>query len=434
MKNNFYFFLFFLILNITTHNLILSKESEKDPEKESKKSSNIVEENDEFDDPSLLKDDSDDDTNKESKRKSKTKTSSKKDKKESEKEEDNNDIYPSLEQLKKDKIEEEMNKYKYFFLKYFYEICMISLLIIYIIHAYIGIKINRNIAESWLQKNKQFFEDNYAHLGGEREYNPNYLSLIKDSYNDYKFFASGRVYLSWVLIDINLKRRQDLISILSQLFLFNERDRIMYEVSLTPTEDVPCIFAICRKKDIKTNKKNYRELDEFTEISNPYFMDKNYVLLTEDEDTTYKIFNNKEFLDQYKKIEKFIDLIFFTDRRTVKDKHGLVVSFELRNSYTQADFYDMNLFAHILIDLLGSTSLKATYKKEAGARRKEYEAKISRELAEKNKEEVKNAKDEKKSQEQNKPMTREQMMKKEEKERKRENKERRKKMFKVVKA
>ena len=434
MKNNFYFFLFFLILNLTTHNLIISKESETDPEKESKKSSNIVEENDEFDDPSLLKDDSDDDTNKESKRKSKTKTSSKKDKKESEKDEDNNDIYPSLEQLKKDKIEEEMNKYKFFFLKYFYEICMISLLIIYIIHAYIGIKINRNIAESWLQKNKQFFEDNYAHLGGEREYNPNYLSLIKDSYNDYKFFASGRVYLSWVLIDINLKRRQDLISILSQLFLFNERDRIMYEVSITPSEDVPCIFALCRKKDIKLNKKNYRELEEFTEVSNPYFVDKNYVMLTEDEDTTYKIFNNKELIDQYKKIEKFIDLIFFTDRRTGKDKHGLVVSFELRGAYNEADFYDMNIFTHLLIDILGSTSVKGAYKKEANARRKEYEAKISRELAEKNKEEVKNAKEEKKNQEQNKPLTREQLRKKEEKERKDAMKERRKKMYKVVKA
>ena len=211
-------------------------------------------------------------------------------------------------------------KNDFFFLKYFYEICMISLLIIYIIHAYFGIKIIRNIAESWLQKNKQFFEDNYAHLGGEREYNPNYLSLIKDSYNDYKFFASGRVYLSWVLIDINLKRRQDLISILSQLFLFNERDRIMYEVSITPSEDVPCIFALCRKKDIKLNKKNYRELEEFTEVSNPYFVDKNYVMLTEDEDTTYKIFNNKELIDQYKKIEKFIDLIFFTDRRIKRGK------------------------------------------------------------------------------------------------------------------
>ena len=119
---------------------------------------------------------------------------------------------------------------------------------------------------------------------------------IKDSYNDYKFFGSGRVYLSWLLVDINLKRRQDLISILSQLFLFNEKDRIMYEVSLTPTEDVPCIFAVCKKKDVKLNKKNYRELEEFTEISNPYFMDKNYVMLTEDEDTTYKIFNNKNQL------------------------------------------------------------------------------------------------------------------------------------------
>ena len=297
-----------------------------------------------------------------------------------------------------------------------------------------GVKINRKLAESWLEKNKKFFEDNYAHLGGEKEYNPNQITLIKDSYNDYRFFASGRVYLSWLLVDINLKRRQDLISILSEIFLFNERDKIMYEVSLTPTEDIPCIFAICKKKDIKANKKNYRELEEFTEVTNPYFMDKNYVMLTEDEDTTNKIFNNRELMNQYKNIEKFIDLIFFTDRRTVRDKHGLVVSFELRGSYTEADFYDMNIFAHTLIDVLGSTSVKGAYKKEATARRKEYEAKISRELAEKNKDEVKNAKEEKKNQESNKPMTREQLRKKEEKERKNEMKERRKKMFKVVKA
>ena len=429
MKNKFSFFFFFLIISFSTLNFILSLESEK----ETKNPSKISEENDEFDDPSLLQDDLDDDVLKKSKKKEK-KSDSKKDKKESEKDdEDNNDIYPSLEQLQKDKLEE-INKYKFFFMKYFYEISMIALIAIYIIYAYFGVKINKKIAESWLEKNKPFFEENYAHLGGEREYNPNNLTLIKDSYNDFKFFASGRVYLSWILVDINLKRRQDLISILSQIFLFNERDRIMYEVSLTPSEDVPCIFAICKKKDIKANKKNYRELEEFTEPSSPYFMDKNYTLLTENEDTTYKIFNNKELIDQYKKVEKFIDLIFFTDRRTVRDKHGLVVSFELRSEYTEADFYDMNIFTHLLIDIIGSTSVKGAYKKEAGARRKEYESKISRELAEKNKEEVKNAKDEKKSQEQNKPMTRDQLRKKEEKERKDAMKERRKKMFKVVKA
>ena len=427
---NFFLFLFFLIITLITPNFILSL----NPEKEPKKSSEAIEENDEFDDPSLLKEEQDEDSQKTKKsEKIKSNTESKKKPKESEKTNDNDDIYPSLEQLKKDEIEE-MSKYKFFFLKYFYEICMISLLVIYIINAIMGVKINRKLAESWLEKNKKFFEDNYAHLGGEKEYNPNQITLIKDSYNDYRFFASGRVYLSWLLVDINLKRRQDLISILSEIFLFNERDKIMYEVSLTPTEDIPCIFAICKKKDIKANKKNYRELEEFTEVSNPYFMDKNYVMLTEDEDTTNKIFNNKELMNQYKNIEKFIDLIFFTDRRTAKDKHGLVISFELKGSYTEADFYDMNIFAHTLIDVLGSTSVKGAYKKEASARRKEYEAKISRELAEKNKEEVKNAKEEKKNQESNKPMTREQLRKKEEKERKNEVKERRKKMFKVVKA
>lgn len=427
---NFFLFLFFLIITLITPNFILSL----NPEKEPKKSSEAIEENDEFDDPSLLKEEQDEDSQKTKKNeKTKSNTESKKKPKESEKTNDNDDIYPSLEQLKKDEIEE-MSKYKFFFLKYFYEICMISLLVIYIINAIMGVKINRKLAESWLEKNKKFFEDNYAHLGGEKEYNPNQITLIKDSYNDYRFFASGRVYLSWLLVDINLKRRQDLISILSEIFLFNERDKIMYEVSLTPTEDIPCIFAICKKKDIKANKKNYRELEEFTEVSNPYFMDKNYVMLTEDEDTTNKIFNNKELMNQYKNLEKFIDLIFFTDRRTAKDKHGLVISFELKGSYTEADFYDMNIFAHTLIDVLGSTSVKGAYKKEASARRKEYEAKISRELAEKNKEEVKNAKEEKKNQESNKPMTREQLRKKEEKERKNEIKERRKKMFKVVKA
>ena len=427
---NFFLFLFFIIITLITPNFILSL----NPEKEPKKSSETFEENDEFDDPSLLNEEQNEDSPKSKKNeKAKSNIDSKKMSKETEKDNDNDDIYPSLEQLKKDEVEE-MSKYKFFFLKYFYEICMISLLIIYIINAIMGVKTNRKIAESWLEKNKKFFEDNYAHLGGEKEYNPNIITLIKDSYNDYRFFASGRVYLSWLLVDINLKRRQDLISILSELFLFNEKDKIMYEVSLTPTEDIPCIFAICKKKDIKANKKNYRELEEFTEVSNPYFMDKNYVLLTEDEDTTNKIFNNKELMNQYKNIEKFIDLIFFTDRRTVRDKHGLVVSFELRGSYTEADFYDMNIFAHTLIDVLGSTSVKGAYKKEASARRKEYEAKISRELAEKNKEEVKNAKEEKKNQESNKPMTREQLRKKEEKERKNEMKERRKKMFKVVKA
>lgn len=344
-----------------------------------------------------------------------------------------NEKFPTSEQLKNEEIEE-MNKYKYFLLKYIYELTMIALIIIFIINAVIGVKTNKDIAKKWMEKNLQFFEDNYAHLGGEREYNPNNLSLIKDSYNAFKFFASGRVYVGWMLIDINLKRRQDLISMLSQLFLFSEKDRITYETSFLPNDDLPIVFSICKRKDIKNTKKNYSEINEFTEIVNPSYFSAGYVLLTEDEETTGRIFSNQTFLSQFKKIEKFIDLVMFTDRRNAKDKHGLIVSFETKDKYSESCFYDMTLFVHMLIDILGSINMKASYKKEAFARRKEYDAKKSRERAEKNAEEMKNAKDEKKNAEKSRPMTREQLQKKEEKERKEALKERRKKLYKVVKA
>ena len=419
------------MLSLIILNLISNYNVQTEETKKSKKNS---EENDEFDDPSLLK--NEDNISPSKKKQKKTKSNNdenkNKSKKESTSKTESDDIYPSIEKIKQDEIIE-MNKYQYFILTYLYDISMVSFLLLFILVAILGVKKNRNIANKWLEKNIPFFEENYAHLGGEREYNPNNLSLIKDSYNDYKFFASGRVYVGWCLVDINLKRRQDLITLLSQIFLFTEKDRIMYEISVLPSDDIPMIFAICKRKDVKYNKKTYNEIKEFTEGINLNFMDNNYICLCEDEDTISQIFSNKKLVAQYKKIEKFIDLIFFTDRRNCKDKHGLIVSFELKSSYTEADFSDMTLFAHMLVDILGGLSLRSSYKKEAMARRKEYDAKKSRELAEKNKEEVKNAKEEKRNAAYNKPMTREQMQKLEEKERKEAIKERRKKLYKMVK-
>ena len=425
----------FLFLSLLTLNLISDYNILTQEIKKTKKATKSTEENDEFDDPSLLKNEDNVIPSKKMKKKESAIIEENKNKSQKDSISDPkklSDIYPSTEQIKQDEIIE-MNKYKYFAITYMYEISMVSLVILFIIVAILGVKKNRQIANKWLEKNITFFEENYAHLGGEREYNPNNINLIKDSYNDYKFFASGRVYVGWCLVDINLKRRQDLLTILAQIFLFSEKDRISYEISLLPSDDIPMIFAICKRKDVKYNKKTYKEINEFTEGVTVPFIDNNYICLSEDEDTISQIFSNKKLVSQYKKIEKFIDLIFFTDRRTCKDKHGLIISFELKGSYTEADYSDMTLFVHMLTDTLGGLSLKSSYKKEAMARRKEYDAKKSRELAEKNKEEIKNAKDEKKSAAQKKPMTREQMQKQEEKERKEAIKERRKKLYKMVK-
>ena len=104
MKYHYSYLLIFIIFISSSFKYTISTEPDKDIKQN-------IEENDEFDDPSLLSDESpEEETPKKTKKKSK---------KESEKKNEDDDIYPSLEQLKEDKVEE-MNKYKYFFMKHLY--------------------------------------------------------------------------------------------------------------------------------------------------------------------------------------------------------------------------------------------------------------------------------------------------------------------------
>ena len=320
--------------------------------------------------------------------------------------------------------------------KYVYEVSMGSFLIIFILNAIYGKSKNKGIAIKWYNKSKDFFIENYAHIGAEREFNPKKSdALIYDSYNEYKFFASGRIYVNWMLVDIVLKRRQDLLSMLSGMFLFPEKDKIMYEAVIVPQYEIPVVFCICKKKNAKTMKKNYSEIDNFTEAISPSFLNENLVMFTENTEFIINIFKQPELLAEYKKIEKYIDTIFFTDRRNSKDNYAIVLSYEGTNIKDDEIYKNFTIFAHMLIDTISVSVIKGgNYKKEAEQRRRDFDAQRSKELAERNQEEIRNKKEEEKNEQRNKPMTREQAQKLEEKERKEALKNKRKKMFKFVKA
>ena len=348
----------------------------------------------------------------------------------------NNNINNNITNNKEDEMIE-MNKYKYYFLKYFYEIIMFAFIILFIINVFIGKRKNYNISKLWLNSNLDFFTNNYAHIGADREFNTKISEpLIYDSYNNYKFFASGRVYINWMLVDINLKKRQDLVTILSNIFIFSEKDKITYEATISPSNELPCIFCICKKKEAKNLKKSFKEIDSFTIATYPSFLDENLVLLCENNEMMETMFKNKQFYNAFQKVESNIDTVFFTDKRNAKDNYAIMFQFNIKinDLYNDLLFKDFTLFVHICIDLLCTLSVKNNYKKEAYQRRKEFDAEKSRELAEKNAEEVRNLKLEKKAKESKKVLTREQAQKLEEKERKEMLKNQRKKMMRVVKA
>ena len=348
----------------------------------------------------------------------------------------NNNINNNITNNKEDEMIE-MNKYKYYFLKYFYEIIMFAFIILFIINVFIGKRKNYNISKLWLNSNLDFFTNNYAHIGADREFNTKISEpLIYDSYNNYKFFASGRVYINWMLVDINLKKRQDLVTLLSNIFIFSEKDKITYEATISPSNELPCIFCICKKKEAKNLKKSFKEIDSFTIATYPSFLDENLVLLCENNEMMETMFKNKQFYNAFQKVESNIDTVFFTDKRNAKDNYAIMFQFNIKinDLYNDLLFKDFTLFVHICIDLLCTLSVKNNYKKEAYQRRKEFDAEKSRELAEKNAEEVRNLKLEKKAKESKKVLTREQAQKLEEKERKEMLKNQRKKMMRVVKA
>lgn len=122
-------------------------------------------------------------------------------------------------------------------------------------------------------------------------------------------------------------------------------------------------------------KKSYSDIDYFTKPNNPYFMSDSLVLLTEDNEILEQIFNDKvivlcnkqDLLAVYKRVEPFIDIVYFTDRQTyTKEKQAIFFSFDLTNcndirSFNSGSGYnllnDLTYFVHIFIDILSSSRI-----------------------------------------------------------------------------
>jgi hypothetical protein len=87
----------------------------------------------------------------------------------------------------------------------FYEIVMILFVVIFILSGILGKNTNQGLATKWYTANQQFFEDNYAHIGVSTEYNTKAgVPILKESYNNFKFYASGRVFLKWMLVNMEV--------------------------------------------------------------------------------------------------------------------------------------------------------------------------------------------------------------------------------------
>jgi hypothetical protein len=149
---------------------------------------------------------------------------------------------------------------KVWYKKYVFEIGFSFVVIVFIIQSYRGQSYNKTLVAAWLNSNLKFFEDQFASIGithpqeGETQPNaePNKGALLEQhSYNMFKFFATGRVNCEYCLVTFELKRRQDMFTMVLFNILWPEKDKVIYDIPLSVADPFPCVFAIVRRNEMK---------------------------------------------------------------------------------------------------------------------------------------------------------------------------------------
>jgi len=89
--------------------------------------------------------------------------------------------------------------------------------------------------------------------------------MIKEGQNTFKFYASGRRFCESVLVTLELRARQDLLTLL--WYTLYPRDDIMkIEVSMNEEAMAPFILAVTRRKQAKAFLKEHKDLKELCSV------------------------------------------------------------------------------------------------------------------------------------------------------------------------
>ncbi|KAL6501286.1 hypothetical protein OROHE_024933 [Orobanche hederae] len=322
------------------------------------------------------------------------------------------------------------------FSSYSVEIICVSFLIMFTINYFTGRRQNENLALAWASKfatKDSIFDKNFSLLGvGETDDSP---LLLQEGKNVFKFYASGRRFCSGLLATMELKSRHDLISKMYNMVV-PCKDEITFEVYMNDDAMDHVVFALARKKLVKTMQKEMRDLQRFAGLINPpngrKWATEELHVVSESKEVAGdlitdvvldQVFGEKAF-GQFGK--GFISM-HFSDQHLGSAKKMLVFKFALPDANNMDEITRLVALVPYYIDLIGKYKLSSHARIKTEASR----AKVAQEMYR----ELQNARQEalqKKKAEQRKKLEEAEMKLSAEAVRKREAKERARQMKKAM--
>jgi len=310
------------------------------------------------------------------------------------------------------------------------EIVLGVVLILYIINFFVGKGQNKKIAEKWLKVHKEAFEENFETIGMEE----GGKLLDAESFNNYRFYASGRINCHYAMATIETKRRQDLLSMSILSFIWPQKDRYSLEIPLT-NPNIPAIFALVRRKHIKQHMQNYLDIESLAVKRPCEGLNDNLAILSEHDEIIPTIMDER-VLKMFNKFERYIQMVHLTDQKMFSN-YDVAIRFDFLlppNEKLYEDFVVLTKVAFYIADKLSNYNMSPAVRAKAEKTRKAIHEKINKRRQEEKVEEAQRKKVEdkkKKDEELAGKMTKEQLRKKEEKEYRQSLKKRQSKMGKV---
>jgi len=168
------------------------------------------------------------------------------------------------------------------------EICLFSVLAVYLIVFYFGKVKNEKIAKEWLISTYKIWKENFAELGIDDA-----STLVRDGNHEFWYYATGRKHCQSVFTRVQLCPRQDIILTVRNFFK-PTTDKIVMEAVLNKNESDDFVFALmARKMEVEIKKKRY-DLKSFprrykgNNAPNPL----DYTVLTDAFDFASRFFDN----------------------------------------------------------------------------------------------------------------------------------------------
>ena len=256
-----------------------------------------------------------------------------------------------------------------------YQIMMIFFLVGLIYNCLFGRNQNDKHAIAWFNANKQYFEERFEKVGLTQDdteteipddIKMNDSVLIKENPYFYRLYCANYRYVKWLLVALEFRKRFDASSMMTSL-LFNDKDKLIYQVSFEPVDPLGWIFCVCKKREASLVKKSYGDISYFCNLYEPSVMCDGMCLLSESLEVFMELFDNKNLFPYYKQIENYLDAIYFSDQVNLsREPFTVIFSFDINLTYSGQDrkLLEITHFVNLFVDTLAQLKYSKKFKED----------------------------------------------------------------------